>query len=255
MAFIGQKKIMTELNILANEMKQGKNFNILFHGASGYGKTTLALKIVNYIDLNSAEYVLPDDAGNVVLSNKRFKVIDEAHNLRNQELLYPSMDSGKYTFLFCTNEAGELKEPLQNRCINFYLEEYTLDEMIQIAQNSITLQIPYSFYKIIAISSNGNPRVCNSICRRLFTLFSYLGTPKSEEELLSMIETTLQIKDGLNEPCQRYLTFLREAGVPVSIDLISTATKLDKATIRRDIEPTLVYRKLIQITSKGRKAI
>ena len=164
------------------------------------------------------------------------------------------MDSGKFTFLFCTNEAGELKEPLQNRCINFYLQDYTFDEMIEIAKSNMSLELPESFYRIIADNSNGNPRVCHNICIRLHTLFNYLGIP-DEDGLKKMIETILQIKDGLNEPCQRYLEFLHSVGTYASIDLISTATKLDKATIKRDVEPTLVYRKLIQISSKGRKAI
>ena len=43
MTFIGQKKVVLELNLLMESvLHNNKNYNILFRAPSGYGKTSLA---------------------------------------------------------------------------------------------------------------------------------------------------------------------------------------------------------------------
>jgi Holliday junction resolvasome RuvABC ATP-dependent DNA helicase subunit len=258
MKFVGQSNVVQELKALIEPIQGGLNLNLLFRAPSGYGKTCLAinssLTFANH-DCNNIEYLLPNESGNISINpNKRFHIIDEAHLLKNQELLYPAMDSHKHFFYILTNESGELKEPLQNRCINFIFHDYTEEELIEIIKDSISsaiFKLDTLELKEIVRNCNGNPRIAKQIISRLYNLFSTYGTPRDYHDITYLIENILQIQDGLNLEHRRYLDFLKSAKT-ASLDLISLSTRIDKSTIRRDIEPVLIYKNLIKITSKGR---
>jgi Holliday junction resolvasome RuvABC ATP-dependent DNA helicase subunit len=253
--FVGQTKIMEELNIIYNRMKGGDDFNILFRAPSGYGKTDLGLRIIAGFP-NEYLYYIPDDAGkiNLVLSY-RIHFIDEVHTLKQPELLYPHMDSKLFTFLLASNESGELKEPLVNRCIQFIFEEYTKEELslyVNNIFNNFGIKLSSKQIEIITENGIGNPRIIKQICQRLINIFRIYGIPKDENELVNYIINILRIDNGLTEYHIRYLNYLKEVKRSSLVN-ISNCTHIDKATIVRDIEPVLLYKKLIKITPKGRE--
>jgi len=49
--------------------------------------------------------------------------------LKEPEFLYYFLDSGKFTFFLLSNESGNLKEPLINRCIPFIFHPYSQKEI------------------------------------------------------------------------------------------------------------------------------
>lgn len=250
--FIGQEHIIKELIAIIDAIQNGERFNILFRGASGYGKTTLAYKTILRCK-KSYQLCIPIDGLIHLDLEKEIIFIDEIHTLKTPEELYPLLDSKQHTFIFASNESGVLKEPLQNRCINLFLTDYTEDEAKQI----VDIYCPEleDIYKTkIADIANRNPRVIKSLCERLRTIFNYYGKSPDMNLFNKTIEETLNIKDGLSFECRAYLHFLKLAKV-CSLDLISHAIKIDKATIQRDIEPVLIYKNLISISSRGRKII
>lgn len=252
--FVGQNRLCTELDILLPRLAEGMNTNILFRAPSGYGKTTLSFIMANYIDKYGYYYYLPDSSGLVTLhTNKRLHIIDEVHTCKNQEYLYPFMDSDQYIFIFTTNETGELKEPLQNRCTNYIFEPYTDEELIQIINNILVDRPSFHFYNYF-IQYTRTPRVIVKLCQRLSVLFKYYGVPEDEQQFINIFEGILNIREGLDQEQMRYIQFLRSVG-SASLDLISNAIRVDKATIKRDIEPGLIYKNLLTISSKGRTAI
>ena len=128
MKFYGQTEIIEELKILSSKVLAGKNYNILIKGISGSGKTTIAKMFLSWVvSYDNGIVILPrgDQDFSEYFKNKRFILIDEIHELSKPEWLYPYLDSGKYTFILITNESGELKEPLVNRCIPIVLKPYT----------------------------------------------------------------------------------------------------------------------------------
>jgi Holliday junction resolvasome RuvABC ATP-dependent DNA helicase subunit len=254
--FIGQDKLCTELDILLPMLKDGRiNTNILFRAPSGYGKTTLAFIMANYIDKFGYYYYLPDSSGIISIhEGKRVHIVDEIHTCKNQEMLYPLMDSNEFIFIFTTNETGELKEPLQNRCTNYIFEPYSDVELRQMINNvMVGNQMDFDYYSYI-INYTRTPRVIVKICQRLTMLFSHYGVPNTISEFIAIFEGILNIRDGLDSEQMRYMQFLNS--VPsASISLISNAIRVDKATIMRDIEPGLIYKNLITISSKGRTAV
>lgn len=260
MGFIGQDHIIVELSEYVPQLIRGTNLNLLFRGASGFGKTHLAfsltMAIVKYTQ-EKYEYLLPDKDGLVkIKSDIRLHIIDECHLISNPEFLYPLMDSKKHTFILCSNEAGELKEPLVNRCISFNFVAYTKEEMCKIIDGYLKesdVTLPKEYIELIYKNCNGIPRTAKSISQRLTMIIKNRGIP-TYQELEEIIENVFQLKDGLDYRHRIYLDFLQKAKI-ASLDLISYATKLDKATIRREIEPVLIYKNMIQISSRGRKCI
>lgn len=247
---IGQEHILRELNYILPEIKRGKNENLLFRSPSGYGKTTLGLDCCVRVNALESEYVLPRD-GNVILNFKfRIHFIDECHEIRVPEELYPLMDSKKYSFIFATNEVAELKEPLVNRCIQFFFKEYTREELLQIAKLHLRLNDDL-LYEIIN-NCNRNPRILIKLCERVERVIHAGIKIDTTEKMKGVINEVFDVVDGLNEIHLRYLDFLRTVN-SASLDMISSAIHIDKETIKHEIEPILLYRRNIQITSRGRK--
>ncbi len=259
--FYGQTGIVTQLNkVYIPLMKQGRTFNFLFKAPSGMGKTTLAKLTVMATGTGekTAGYVLPNEDGQIPydkFDKYQYILIDEAHTLKGQEMLYPLLDRGDKTFLICSNEFGLLKEPLQNRCINFIYLDYTYEEMQYILidyANSLGYWMDDDFIDEVIKGSAYNPRVGKAMISSLHN-YELAGNPAitSLDELKGILKSIFGIEDGLNSLQRRYLEFLRTAE-SASLNLISSVLKVDVITVRRDIEPALVQRGLIGIGARGR---
>lgn len=255
--FIGQDHIWNELAYIIPRLKEGENINLLLRAPSGYGKTKMGVMITNLVDGLNSQYHVPDDAGNVNINSKyRIQLIDECHMLKNPEALYPLMDSNKYTFIFMSNEAGELKEPLIRRCIQFIFRDYNDGEMSQILTMLFRekgINLPREYLPTLLNNINRNPASAVMLVRRLYFIFTVEGFP-TVERLKEIIEDILEIKDGLTELHTKYMKFLTLMK-RASLNTMVFSTKIDKATILRDVEPVLLYKGLIKITARGREII
>jgi len=254
MRFIGQEGILKELQYIIPEFEIGNNMNILFAAPSGFGKTTLALLIVGKLkqEENTVLYI-PDNDGHIFLDlERRFQIIDEAQTLKNPEILYPYMDKKDNSFFILTNELGLLKEPLINRCIPFYFQPYTNEDILEIVMDTlITYEIDENLGEIIVQNCKNNPRVAIKLCERLENIFKHKGIPKTREDIEFILQDILGIYNGLNQMDFIYLRFLNSVE-KAGLDAISNYTRLDKNTIRKEIEPFLLENGIIEITSRGR---
>jgi Holliday junction resolvasome RuvABC ATP-dependent DNA helicase subunit len=248
---IGQEHILRELRFLLPELRDGANENILFRGPSGYGKTKLGLSCCVFIGALQSEYLIPKN-GEVSL-NPKFRVhfIDECHEIEEPETLYPLLDARRNTFIFATNEVAVLKEPFVNRCVQFFLREYTEDELLRIAYNRLPLS--RELLLVIVNNCNGNPRILLQLCSRVERILRGGIKIETPEIMRDVIAEVLDVVDGLTEIHTRYLNFIRVAE-RASLDTISAAIHVDKGTIKQEIEPLLIGRGMIKISSKGRQA-
>lgn len=256
MIFIGQERIKRELQaILKDVIDLNANLNILFRAPSGCGKTTLGLLILWNLGIENCVYYVPDNDGLIYFNkDKRFHFIDEIHTLKNPETLYQLMDSGEYCFFLASNESGILKEPLRNRCINFIFDAYTKEEMSQIVTSNLkNWGLSDNMIEVICECSRNTPRVAKVLCQRLDHVFRNIFYPKTTDELRKLLNEIIDIKsDGTTRQDLIYLQFLENAGGRASLDAISYGTGIDKATILSEIEPFLLYKRKIRITSRGR---
>jgi len=251
----GQEKLVKELvRICADIILKGNNHNLLLVGNSGTGKTHIAKVLSNAFGVRNCIRYFPDKFVSIE-KNTRIHIIDEIHLLKNPEILYTDIDTGKYSFIFSTNEYGELKNPLKNRCFLLPIEEYTMDNLAEIANDLLIIEgfplINFEILKSIASVSRDNPRRCKEIVKRLSLIFRERGLPNNINELDYLLLELNIGKGGMTLWDNKYLEFLTKSG-KASINTISLTTGMDEKFIREYVEPFLIKRNLIQITSRGR---
>lgn len=252
--FVGQKDLKPEIAVMMEHMKSGANLNLMIRGPSGYGKTHLAKIISSYIA--NDKYVLY--LGNVnigfFIGEKRVHIFDEIHRLKNVEGLYPIMDSEKFCIFILTNEYDDLKEPLVNRCVIINIQEYNLGDMKEIIQrffNQKKMPVPDYFSGTIALYARGSPREAKILAKRLEIIFIEKGIPIGLIELEEMLDMLRIYKGGFTELDLKYLDVLKKQKT-ASLNTLSRALNVPKYTLLNEIEPFLIKKDLINITSKGR---
>lgn len=251
--FHGQDNIVKELTILKSSVLKGNNYSLIFIGPSGYGKTTLALKLMNSLDSSMVGFEMVNPINPVFNDKLRYHIWDEVHLVEHPEMIYPLIDSNKYTMVFITNEYGDVKEPLLNRCIPFVFQAYTPEEIYQIVRDRLCeFNLNDQMLRYLATCTDGTPRKGKILTDRLRYIFSNIGKPRNLAELVDLCNQILSLdSDGLDRLQRSYLGYLSERG-RASIDSISYALRIPKSIILRDIEPGLLYRNMIEITSRGR---
>ena len=253
MILYGQRRIITEINMLLTDIIAGRKYSILFRAPSGYGKTALATNIAYLIGIEKVAYYIASKDFIEINRAKPLQIIDEVHLIEEPEFLYPFMDSGEYNFILISNLSGGMKEAFRNRCIEFIFDPYEEEDMIAIVNNFLQkYHLARDLVERIALRTRNNPRVAKIICERLQYIFNNHLIPKTIDELELILNNILYIReDGLNRQDDLYLDFLRRSGI-CSLETLSRGTGLDKETIQREIEPYLLYLGKIKITSRGR---
>jgi Holliday junction resolvasome RuvABC ATP-dependent DNA helicase subunit len=238
-------------------MKGGESMNLMIRAQSGYGKTYLAHIIVKYVGRLSTRVIyLGEECIDLFQPAADIHILDELHEVRSPEPLYHYMESGNYIFILLTNEFGQLKEPLMNRCIIIDLDPYTDEEL------SILVGRVFRQYKVgvdmeqeleLATYARGNPRVAKVLAMRLSLYFHKEGTPQDVEKLRQVLEDVFQISEGgFTNFDRQYLSFLAKVG-KAGLDTISRVLMIPKGTLEREVEPFLIRKGLIRITSRGRE--
>ena len=147
---IGQEHLVSKGKILYNLVKNKKLFSMILYGHPGIGKTSIALAIVN--ELNVRYRTL-----NAVINNKKdFDVVveeakmyngivlimDEIHRLNKdkQDLLLPYLESGLITLIGMTtaNPYHSINPAIRSRCQLFELHDLTYDNIITALNKAIT---------------------------------------------------------------------------------------------------------------------
>jgi Holliday junction resolvasome RuvABC ATP-dependent DNA helicase subunit len=253
MDFVGQYKIIKELNSILPLANQGRSYNILLSARTGYGKTLLGLKMVRQVA--TWQILVKEDANAVLFSidsmKTRANLIDEVHLVKNIELLYPMMDSGEYFLVFATNQGYDLPEAFKRRCINLIFEKYKKPELIQIARDHLNgFRFEEGCLEEIIKASNYTPGNIANLCIRIQTMF-WETKNITLASLKDIIVNIFNIQDGLDVRCREYLEVLERIHI-ASLDSMAYIMGVNKDVIRTEVESVLLNKNLIQITSKGR---
>lgn len=260
--FIGQKKIILELESIYEDISKTHNgVNILFRGQAGCGKTLLANMFLT--SLGSNVYHLPDKKNNYEfmwndrISSYRYHFVDEIHKLKSPETMYPILDSGNYVFVFASNEYGELPDALLSRCFIYNFAEYSLDEISEIISRYSRTKgifLDKSKSDLFAKYSRNNPRVVKKLFDRVLFIINRGYYKLSIRGIISALNDIGIYSGGYTDLDIQYLQMLSKL-VTSSLDNMSRILKIDKNTILNEIEPFLIEKGHIIITSKGRKFI
>ena len=173
---IGQKHLVGKNKVIYNMVKNKKLFSMILYGKPGIGKTTIALAIINELNL---QYRML----NAVINNKKdFDVVvseakmyngmvvlmDEIHRLNKdkQDLLLPYLESGLITLIGMTtsNPYHAINPAIRSRCQIFELHELDDSDILEGLNKVLTkkalpnLEIDEKSLKYISNISSGDMR-------------------------------------------------------------------------------------------------
>jgi Holliday junction resolvasome RuvABC ATP-dependent DNA helicase subunit len=238
--FIGQEAVKREL-----ENSIGYHVHILLRGNSGCGKTRLAEILADRIgpyDIQTVRSTSDLSFNPQAVTH----ILDEAHLIRQPELIFEEMTRSR--FILCTTESGELAETLVNRCVVLTLQPYTLVELMQIGWQQYVYNP--AVMALLASRSRETPRTMLQLCQRV-----QMSVPTPNYfEVKAYLEEIGVYDEGYTSDDLRYLEVLADLG-RAGRDTLASALRLPVLTITREIEPFLLRRRRIQITSKGRSLL
>jgi Holliday junction resolvasome RuvABC ATP-dependent DNA helicase subunit len=253
--FIGQQHILRELSVL---LPSEEGYNLLLIGSPGQGKTLLGFKIANFLDKRFV-YKIADDHDTFYdkiyrgAEEYRLIFIDEIHRLGYEvERLYPILDRKQNIFIFATNQPQLLPEAFRTRVIELLFARYSTEELRSIARSYLPIQLEDDLLDIIIASAEENPRRINQYCIRLTSILRVKRIILNKESLLEIVTQYFNIIDGMNSMEREYLALLSRIKI-ASLQTLTSSLGINKETIQTEIEPQLLFKGKIKITSKGRE--
>lgn len=290
--FIGQTKLKTSLRIFIQAAQQRKEplDHVLFYGAPGLGKTTLAYIVAREMGVNSRVTSGPalERIGDLAailtsLEDGDILFIDEMHRINKsiEEVLYPAMEDyaidlilGKgpgarnlrldlpnFTLVGATTRPSLLSSPLRDRFGSVYhLHFYETEEIKQIVLRSakiFKIKIKDDAAQEIAQRARFTPRVANRILKRVRDYAQVKGQGEITKELALGALEMLEIDQfGLNQMDRKILQTIIEKfeGGPVGIRTLSVSTGIELDSIEEIYEPYLIQLGFLKRTSRGRVA-
>lgn len=290
--YIGQQSIKDNLHILLTAAKKRNQQpeHLLFYGPPGLGKTTLSHLIAKETGRNIKITSGPaiekvGDLASILtnLSEGDILFIDEIHRLNKniEEVLYPAMESGvldiiigkgpsartiqldlpPFTLLGATTKIAMMSSPLRSRFSGgvFKLEFYTNTEIAKILKQSarkLAIEISEDALEEIAKRSRYTPRTANYFLKRCRDFADVHEMHITKDTVLDAL-ALIGVDDlGLRAIDREVLTTIihKFNGGPVGLKTIATATHEEESSIEAVIEPYLIQKGLLELTSRGRVA-
>ena len=150
---IGQEHLVGKDKILYNLVKNKKIFSMILYGKPGIGKTTIAISIVEELNLKyrmlNATINNKKDFDTVVEEAKMYGelvvIMDEIHRLNKdkQDLLLPYLESGLIILIGLTtaNPYHSINPAIRSRCQIFELKELTSDNIKKALNRAIKTEL------------------------------------------------------------------------------------------------------------------
>ena len=292
-SFVGQSELMNRLNVIiaGSKAREVRPPHILFSGAPGLGKTSLAAIVANELNAKFTSVVASrlqrvGDIANVLfsLSNERLNVlfIDEIHSLppRVEEVLYEALEDGRmsivsgtgaeaqvvtlnlpqFVCIGATTLSGLVSAPLRDR-FGFHgtLRPYTDRELGELVARHIqSLGVPSSeveeVAEVIARCARQTPRIALHLTERVLD-FAYANTLP-----LDILTARLALKSfglnawGLTAFDRLIVRALVNHHAPMGIKALSQVVGIPVESIERENEQFLIHQGLVVRGTLGRSA-
>jgi holliday junction DNA helicase RuvB len=287
--FIGQKKLIDNLNVFIDANKQRKESldHVLLYGPPGLGKTTIAQIISKELNVGfrSTSGPVISKTGDLAailtnLEENDVLFIDEIHrlNINVEEILYSALedfqldiiigegpaartvkiDLPQFTLIGATTRIGLLSNPLRDRFgIPLRMQFYSSEELLQVLLRAAKiLEVEYEPEGLFEIAkrSRGTPRIALRLLKRVRD-FAIVSTKIITYNLAKTALYELEIDNlGLDSNDHRYLLYILDHynGGPVGVETICAGLSEQRDTIEETIEPYMLQIGFIQRTPRGR---
>lgn len=172
---------------------------------------------------------------------------------RKGDILKENLPSN-VSFIFATTDKGRLIRPLSSRLHPVDLDEYTVTDKETVVKNSLSkYNVTLEDEDCTLIGSIGKSmRHIKKLCDRIIDYS--VGENKcvlSHSDVLRIIEILGINELGCDKNDQKYLDYVKERG-PISLSNISQFLDVEEKEVKEKIEPFLIRKEWVQITSKGR---
>jgi Holliday junction DNA helicase RuvB len=290
--FVGQPRLKEHLEIMLGAAAQRGQAvdHLLFAGAPGLGKTTLACIVAAELDVSLRITSGPalERAGDLAailtnLDDGDVLFIDEIHRLPRavEEVLYPAMedfqldivigkgptarsirlDLPRFTLVGATTRSGMITGPLRDR-FGFLarLDYYEPDELVAILERSSRiLGVPLTTEGAWEIGrrARGTPRIANRLLKRVRDYSEMRGDGQIDADTAGAALALFEVDElGLDKVDRAILHALcvTFAGQPVGLGTLAVAVAEEPETVEDVYEPFLLKQGLIQRTPRGRVA-
>ena len=290
--YVGQNQVKENLSILLEAAKgRGEPIeHLLFYGAPGLGKTTLAHIVANElgVDLRVTSGPIIEKAGDLaaILTNLKegdILFIDEIHRLNKsiEEVLYPAMedyaldiiigkgpsartlriDLPKFTIIGATTRVSLMSSPLRDRFgmvyhLDFY-ENEDLETIVGRNANILNIALEEDSAKEIARRGRRTPRIANRLLKRVRDYCQVRTEGRLDLSGCRDALAMLAIDEvGLDDIDRKILELIIDTfnGGPVGLGTIAAATGEDMATIEEVYEPYLMRLGFLDRSPRGRIA-
>ncbi len=288
--YVGQTRLKDNLRVIMEAAKRRGEAvdHLLFCGAAGLGKTTLAYLVAKeigaFIKVTSGPAL--ERAGDIAavltnLESGEILFIDEAHRMNRliEEVLYPALESRKlhlmvgkgpgariltidlppFTLIAATTRENLLSGPLRSRFgATFRLNYYDLSDIKAIINRSakiLGVKVTPEAIQTLASASRATPRVANRLLKRARDYTEVHGDGEVDQAIAFKTLDLLDVDERGLEPNDRKLLQViisKFNGGPVGINTLAAALNEDKGVIEDIYEPYLMSLGFLQRSSAGR---
>jgi len=252
-----QKEFM---ELVLTKLKKDR-LNLLFSGPAGTGKTYTSKMIAcetgkPFIYLNGA--MSKNRIIKLMLNAKDNAIIliDEIHNLPEKvaEIIYSAIQDNEIyesgichkieniTFIGTTTEPEQLPKPLQDRFMRIEFEEPDVEMAKKILKK---MRLKDDEIKIM-LNYTHNIRIIKKI-------ISYMEMYSDERSLMKVFRMMrINCYSGLSDEQDNYINYLKN-NKKASLRNLSFFLRRSENYIKNDIEPDLIRKQMIMISSRGRE--
>ena len=159
------------------------------------------------------------------------------------------------SFVLATTDTGKMKDTMLNRLRKIHLEQYSLEEKTMIALQALG-EADINTDEVLAKALAKRCRNIRNLKNDIIATYSDIATSNITSDVDSSLELLDEVMgidaDGASDRDNKYLRCLYENGT-TGVDTLATYLHTDKLDIVNNMEPFLLEREWIVVSSKGRK--